>query len=77
LGDDHTYRHFRENWFPTLLDRTNYDNWAEQGRLTLGDRAAARARQLLEEHRPEPLPAGVAERLAAIVAHAEERVREV
>jgi trimethylamine--corrinoid protein Co-methyltransferase len=77
LGDDHTYRHFRENWFPTLLDRTNYDNWAEQGRLTLGDRAAARARQLLEEHRPEPLPAGVAERLAAIVARAEERVREV
>jgi trimethylamine--corrinoid protein Co-methyltransferase len=76
LGDDHTYRHFRENWFPTLLDRTNYDNWAEQGRLTLGDRAAARARQLLEEHRPEPLPAGVAKRLAAVVARAEERVRE-
>jgi trimethylamine--corrinoid protein Co-methyltransferase len=75
LGDDHTYRHFRENWFPTLLDRTNYDNWAEQGRLTLGDRAAARARQLLDEHRPEPLPAGVAKRLAAIVARAEERVR--
>ena len=75
LEQEHTLHHFRENWFPTLLDRTNYDAWAGNGKLTLGDRAAARARQLLETHRPEPLPAAVAERLAAIVARAEERVR--
>jgi trimethylamine--corrinoid protein Co-methyltransferase len=76
LTDDHTQRHFRENWFPTLLDRTSYHTWAEKGRLTLGDRAADRARELLETHKPEPLPAGVAERLAAIVARADERVRQ-
>jgi trimethylamine--corrinoid protein Co-methyltransferase len=75
LADDHTYRHFRESWVPTLLDRASYATWAEQGELTLGDRAAARARQLLEEHTPDPLPAGVAERLAAVVARAEARVR--
>jgi trimethylamine--corrinoid protein Co-methyltransferase len=75
LADDHTLRHFRANWMPALLDRTNYDRWAESGKLSLGDRAAARARQLLEQHQPEPLPAGVAERLAAVVARAEERVR--
>jgi trimethylamine--corrinoid protein Co-methyltransferase len=76
LSHDHTYRHFRENWFPTLLDRSNYDTWVEKGKLTLGDRAAARARKLLEEHKPDPLPGAVAERLAAIVARAEERVRQ-
>lgn len=77
LAHDHTYRHFRENWVPTLLDRTNYDTWAGKGGLTLGDRAAAHARKLLEKHQPDPLPGGVAERLAAIVARAEKRVRGV
>ena len=75
LEQEHTLRHFRENWLPTLLDRTNYDTWARNGKLTLGDRAADRARKLLETHHPEPLPADVAERLAAVVARAEERAR--
>ncbi len=75
LEHEHTLRHFRGNWLPSLLDRTNYDNWARNGKLTLGDRAADRARKLLETHRPQPLPAGVAERLAAVVARAEERAR--
>jgi trimethylamine--corrinoid protein Co-methyltransferase len=74
LGEEHTLKHFRKNWLPTLLDRTNYTAWCESGKLTLGDRAAARARELLEKHKPAPLPAEVAGRLAAIVARAEERV---
>jgi trimethylamine--corrinoid protein Co-methyltransferase len=73
MSDDHTLAHFRDNWVPTLLDRANYTNWAANGRLTLGDRAAARARDLLEKHRPAALDAGVAERLAALVARAEAR----
>jgi trimethylamine--corrinoid protein Co-methyltransferase len=75
LADDHTLRHFRANWMPALLDRTNYDTWAEKGKLTLGDRATAHAQKLLEQHTPEPLPPSMAERLARIVARAEERAR--
>ena len=76
LGEVHTRRHFRENWYPTLLDRTSYETWVENGSLTLGDRAAARARELLETHQPEALSPEVADRLAAIVAQAEERARK-
>jgi trimethylamine--corrinoid protein Co-methyltransferase len=76
LGKVHTRRHFRENWYPTLLNRTSYETWVENGSLTLGDRAAARARELLETHQPEPLSPEIAEGLAAIVARAEERARE-
>jgi trimethylamine--corrinoid protein Co-methyltransferase len=76
MSDDHTLAHFRENWVPGLLDRANYTNWAAAGRLTLGHRAAARARDLLAKHRPAPLGAHVADKLAAIVARAEARVRE-
>lgn len=75
LSDDHTLAHFRDNWVPGLLDRANYTNWAAGGKLTLGDRAAARARDLLAKHRPAPLDTDVAARLAAIVARAEARVQ--
>ena len=77
LAEDHTLRHFRENWYPSLLDRTSYDQWVEEGRLTLGDRAAARARTLLETHEPEPLRLDVAQQLAAVVARAEARAAAV
>ncbi|MCS7261070.1 MAG: trimethylamine methyltransferase family protein, partial [Anaerolineae bacterium] len=77
LADDHTLNHFRENWMPKLLDRSNYTTWVAGGRLTLGDRALQRARHLLQTHTPEPLPEDVAEKLAAIVARAEQRVQHV
>jgi len=73
LAEEHTLKHFRKNWFPALLDRSNYSAWCENGRLSLGDRAAARARELLETHRPTPLPTEVVDRLAAIIARAEGR----
>lgn len=59
LLEKHTVRHFRENWFPRLMSRGNYDQWAEAGSLSLGDRANRRVRQILHEHQPEPLPAEV------------------
>jgi trimethylamine--corrinoid protein Co-methyltransferase len=74
LAEEHTLKHFRRNWFPALLDRSNYSAWREAGRLSLGDRATARARELLETHKPTPLSAEAAEGLAAIVARAEKRI---
>jgi trimethylamine--corrinoid protein Co-methyltransferase len=73
LADEHTLKHFKRNWFPTLLDRSNYTSWVSQGKQTLGDRAAARARQLLETHHCPPLPAAVAQQVAAIIARANQR----
>jgi trimethylamine--corrinoid protein Co-methyltransferase len=62
LGEKHTVRHFRENWFPTLLNRHNYEQWSARGGLSLGDQANERVRRILREHRPEPLaPEVVAE----------------
>jgi trimethylamine--corrinoid protein Co-methyltransferase len=74
LSEEHTLKHFRRNWFPTLLDRSNYSAWCENGKLTLGARAETRARELLETHMPTPLPAEVADRLAALIARAQKRI---
>lgn len=75
LADDHTYGHFkREFWFPRLLDRRRYSEWAADGAKTMEDRVQVRLNAILDA--PEPatsLPREAQERIAAILAAAEER----
>lgn len=66
---DHTFRHFRDGWFPEVIgDRNAYDGWVEDGSKTLGDRANERVRQILETHEPKPLPEDVREKVEALMA---------
>ena len=67
LQADHTFRHCREDWYPELLDRLNYETWQAQGATTLRDRAKGKVEEVLREHRPDPLPAGVAKTLRAMI----------
>jgi trimethylamine--corrinoid protein Co-methyltransferase len=67
LYSDHTYRHVRESWEPTLRDRLDYERWAAEGATTLQERANAKVREILKEHRAEPLPKDVVERLNEII----------
>ncbi len=76
LAEDHTYRHFRENWFPKLIDRGNYESWVEEGKRTLGQRASDKVKEILETHTPEPLPEEVKEELSKIIERAERRASE-
>jgi trimethylamine--corrinoid protein Co-methyltransferase len=70
LDSDHTLAHFRERWYPTLIDRNNYDGWQAKGGKTLAQRAAERVEKILAEHKPEPLPPDVAEAVHAVVERA-------
>jgi trimethylamine--corrinoid protein Co-methyltransferase len=70
LDTDHTLTHFRQRWYPTLIERGNYDDWINSGSQDLGQRAAMRAEQILAEHQPEPLPFNVQKRLQEIVERA-------
>lgn len=71
LDSDHTMRHFRERWYPELIERDNYDNWLAKGGKSLAERAAERVEEILAEHKPEPLPKDVARAVHAIVERAE------
>jgi len=75
LGEMHTVRHFRENWYPRLHDRRNRVGWEEAGRRTLGDRARAQVQEILENHRPPPLDGAVSGQLDAILQRVEDGVR--
>lgn len=69
LVEEHTVRHFRENWFPNLMNRGNYEQWAAAGGMSLGDRANQRVRRILNEHQPEPLPPEVVAELDKMEKH--------
>jgi trimethylamine---corrinoid protein Co-methyltransferase len=56
LEAQHTLDHYRERWYPSLIDRLSHSAWMARGGLTLGERAAARVDQLLASHRAPPLP---------------------
>jgi trimethylamine--corrinoid protein Co-methyltransferase len=73
---DHTLAHFRERWYPTVMERYDYQGWLARGGEDLGQRAAARADEVLEEHQPELLPTDVRRGLQAVVERATERSRD-
>jgi trimethylamine--corrinoid protein Co-methyltransferase len=73
LGDKHTFKHFRENWQPDISDRNTYETWLANGGTTMGQRAKAKVKRLLETHRPEALSDEVNAQIDAIVARAEAR----
>jgi trimethylamine--corrinoid protein Co-methyltransferase len=71
LDTEHTLRHFREVWYPALLDRRIYERWAQDGKLTLAERAGARVQEILDTYQPEPLADDVAKSVQAITLRAE------
>jgi trimethylamine--corrinoid protein Co-methyltransferase len=67
LETEHTLRHLRDDvWDPGLADRRNYDAWAAAGATTLQQRANHKVWQILETHRPEPLPARALAEIRAV-----------
>jgi len=57
LMADHTLRHMRsEFYYPsTVVDRQGWDQWHQDGALDARERAREIARDILANHRPEPL----------------------
>ncbi len=73
MQHDHTRAHYREDWYPKLVERRNWDAWSAAGGKTFRQRARERALKLAETHRPEPLPADVAAALQEVIDRATAR----
>ncbi len=71
MSSQHTRKHFREDWYPNLFERRNYDGWKKAGGKSMRQRAQEKALDILEHHKPEPLPAEVLEKIDQIIAQAE------
>jgi len=73
LDTDHTRKHFRERWYPNLIERFNYAAWEKKGGKTLAQRAADKVEKILATHAPQPLSADAAKAVHAIVERARGR----
>jgi trimethylamine--corrinoid protein Co-methyltransferase len=67
MDTEQTLKHFRDFWYPDLLDRSRRETWLEGGATTLGQRLNARVKEIIREHRPAPLDAASKQRLQEIV----------
>jgi len=70
LDTNHTLKHYKDRWYPSLFERGNYQSWLEKGGKTLAERAADKIEQLLAVHKLEPLPDKIKGELRRIVQEA-------
>jgi trimethylamine---corrinoid protein Co-methyltransferase len=56
MSNEHTLRHFRDMWMPTLFSRQRMSEWIASGSLHLGQRLQDRTIAIMEAHTPQPLP---------------------
>lgn len=70
LDTEQTLKHFRDFWYPTLLDRSTRPAWLSRGATSLGERLNAKVKTILKEHEPRPLEPGKKQRIQEILARA-------
>ncbi|SDO53588.1 trimethylamine---corrinoid protein Co-methyltransferase [Desulforhopalus singaporensis] len=76
ITEKHTFEHMKKMSQPMLIDRRVRDKWQKAGGLTMHEKAAEKARDILKNHKPTPLPDDVRARMRSIVEDAEAETRE-
>jgi trimethylamine--corrinoid protein Co-methyltransferase len=74
LESEHTARHYREVWYPRVLDRRPHHAWEAGGAPDATRAARDLARDLLAAHVPLPLPDGVRDAAQGIIERAAARL---
>jgi trimethylamine--corrinoid protein Co-methyltransferase len=74
LMHDHTLQGMRSQSQPELIDRQTRSVWEEAGATTAYERAVAKAKWILENHTPDPLPDDVLDKIRAIIVDTEKEM---
>jgi trimethylamine--corrinoid protein Co-methyltransferase len=71
LADEHTFKFLRgERYFPPLVYRNSREAWEMSGSKDFEQRAKERAKTILKEHQPNPLPEDIGRALDELVSSA-------
>ena len=73
ITNDHTYKHFREHWYPNIFDRDVYSQWEGGGSKSLGERAAELVEEILSSKEQNTLPKDVANAVNNILQKASQK----
>ncbi|HKJ27327.1 MAG TPA: trimethylamine methyltransferase family protein, partial [Anaerolineales bacterium] len=71
LAQKHSRRHMRDIWLPKYFDRRTYEEW-DQKKDDGRDWAREKARQVLQNHEPEPLDPKIVKEFERIIRSVEE-----
>lgn len=74
LGQPHTFRHMTNQSASELIDRRNRGKWEKDGARDSYARSLSKARHILANHEPEPLPEPAVRRMRAIVKETERKM---
>lgn len=77
ISHEHTFQNFRKLSAPVLLDRHNRDGWKAKGSKDIVQTSYEKAREVLENFKPTPLPENIQRQLKDIVAEAEAETTEI
>jgi trimethylamine--corrinoid protein Co-methyltransferase len=66
-----TFEHLRRQSQPDLIDRSRRERWQKTGSKDLYEKANEKARWILVNHQPDPLPAGTIADIRAVVKETE------
>ena len=68
LDQDHTLDHMRELWMSDFFSRESWEDWEAGGKIEPKVKAQKKALEILETHRPYPMPDGAEDEIRKIVA---------
>ena len=71
LAQEHTLKHMRTHSRPELIDRNEMETWQASGATDSYQRALEKARDILQNHNPEPLPEKVLAQMRSIITETE------
>ncbi len=74
LVHKHTVKRMRTQSQPEFIDRSMRETWERKGSLQAHQKAMQKVRQILETHKPEPLPREVLDKIRAIVVETEKEM---
>ncbi len=67
LKDKHTRLNYKNFWVPRFLDRKTYERWSQDGGKDLREVLNLKARNIFENHQPQPLPGNSIQRIHDVV----------
>ena len=75
LSEEHTAKNFKMQLSSSsLICRESIDNWKMTGSKTMLERSREKAIDILENHKPTPLPESVATRISELIEEAEKEL---
>ncbi len=71
LTHEHTFKNMTTQSQPELIDRKGMEEWKATGSRDIYHRATEKAKSIIENHKPEPLPDDLCAKIQAIIKETE------